>query len=88
MKDQRYANFFFGGSCSKEGASAGIFLISPFKKSFTFSFKLEFDTTNNVVSYEPLLIGLKRAKDMNILEISIFRKIQCSKRLKLFSPKF
>lgn len=63
---------FFDGSCSKEGAGAGIVLISPLKESFTFSFKLEFETTNNVAEYEALLIGFKKAKDMNISEIFVF----------------
>ena len=57
---------YFDGSCSKEGDGVGIILISSLKESFIFSFKLEFEATNNVAEYEALLIGLKTTKDMNI----------------------
>jgi ribonuclease HI len=36
------------------------------------SFKLEFETTNNVAEYEALILGLRAAKDMGIEEISVF----------------
>jgi len=67
---------FFDGSCSKEGVGTGIVLISPLKESSIFSCKLEFETTNNVVEYEALLIGLKKEKDMNISEIYIFGDVE------------
>ena len=57
---------YFDGSFSKEGDGPGIVLLSPLKESSNFSFKLEFEATNNVVEYEALLIGLKTKKDMNI----------------------
>jgi ribonuclease HI len=63
---------FFDGSCSKEGSGDGIVLISPSKEVIPLSYKLEFDTTNNISEYEALLLGLKAAKDMGIDKISVF----------------
>jgi ribonuclease HI len=36
------------------------------------SFKLEFETTNNIAEYEALVLGLRVAKDMKIEELSVF----------------
>jgi hypothetical protein len=36
------------------------------------SYKLEFETTNNVVEYEALVLGLRAAKDMSIEELAVF----------------
>ena len=36
------------------------------------SYKLEFDTTNNISEYEALLLGLKAARDMGIDKLLIF----------------
>ena len=35
--------------------------------------KLEFETTNNVVEYEALVLGLRAAKKMGIKEVVVFR---------------
>ena len=67
---------YFDGSCSKQESGVVIVLISPLKESSIFSFKLEFEATNNVAEYEALLIGLKTTKDMNISEISVFGDVE------------
>jgi ribonuclease HI len=36
------------------------------------SYKIEFETTNNVEKYEALFLGLRDAKDMGIEELSVF----------------
>jgi ribonuclease HI len=36
------------------------------------SYKLEFETTNNVAEYEALVLGLRAAKDMKIEELAVF----------------
>jgi ribonuclease HI len=41
-------------------------ITSPSGKSFNFSYRLEFEATNNVAEYEALLLGLGIAKDMGI----------------------
>jgi hypothetical protein len=66
---------YFDGACSKEGSGAGIVFISPTKEVIPMSYKLEFDTTNNISEYEALLLGLKAAKDMGIDKF-LFLEIQ------------
>ena len=56
----------FDGAYSKAGKGAGIVIISPEGKFFNFSFRLEFEATNNVAEYEVLLLGIEIAKDMGI----------------------
>jgi ribonuclease HI len=36
------------------------------------SFKIEFETTNNIAEYEALVLGLKSTKDMKIEELLVF----------------
>ena len=67
---------YFDCSCYKQGADAGIILISPLKESSIFSFELEFEATKNVAEYEALLIGLKTTKYMNISEIYVFGDVE------------
>jgi ribonuclease HI len=63
---------YFDGSSSKEGSSAGILLISPLEEVITLSYKLEFETTNNIDEYEGLVLGLKATKDMTIDCLAVF----------------
>lgn len=37
-----------------------------------FSFKLEFEATNNVAEYEALLLGLQAARNLNIERLTVF----------------
>jgi ribonuclease HI len=57
---------FFDGSCSKEGSGVGVVIISPSKEVISLSYKLEFETTNNIAESEALMLGLRAAKDMGI----------------------
>ena len=63
---------YFDGSSCKEGAGAGVLLISPGGETVKLMYKLEFVTTNNTAEYEALLLGLKAAKDLGIQQISAF----------------
>jgi ribonuclease HI len=63
---------YFDGSSSKEGFGAGIVLISPMQEVITLSYKMEFETTNNIVEYEALVLGLRAAKDMVIESLAVF----------------
>jgi ribonuclease HI len=63
---------FFDGASSREGAGAGVFFVSPSQETISLSYKLEFETTNNVAEYEALVLGMKAAKEMGIKEIAIF----------------
>jgi hypothetical protein len=62
----------FNGSSSREGASVGVVFVSPCHEIISLSYKLEFETTNNVAEYEALVLGLRATKDMGIKEISVF----------------
>jgi ribonuclease HI len=46
-----------------------LLLISPKKEEIHLSYKLDFDTTNNVVKYEALILGLEAARKMQITEL-------------------
>jgi hypothetical protein len=64
---------FFDGSCSKEGLGVGIVIISPSKEVISMSYKLEFETTNNIAEYElAFLLGLRVAKEMGIDKLAVF----------------
>ena len=54
-------DMFFDGSYCKDGAGAGILLISPARVTYKFSFTLSFPYTNNIAEYEVLLLGLRLA---------------------------
>jgi ribonuclease HI len=63
---------FFDGASSREGVGAGVVFVSPCHETISLSYKLEFETTNNVAEYEALVLGLRVAKDMGIEEIAVF----------------
>jgi ribonuclease HI len=67
---------FFDGASSKEGVVAGVVFVSPFQETIYLSYKLEFETTNNVAEYEALVLGLRAAKDMGIEELSVFWDVE------------
>jgi ribonuclease HI len=64
---------FFDGACSREGAGAEVFFVSPAQETVSLSYKLEFETTNNVAEYEALVLGLRAARKMGIQEVAVFR---------------
>jgi hypothetical protein len=57
---------FFDGVSSREGVGVGVLLVSPVQEIISLSYKLEFETTNNVAEYEALILGLRVAKDIGI----------------------
>jgi ribonuclease HI len=63
---------FFDGAYSREGAGVGVFFVSPSQETISLSYKLEFETTNNVAEYEALVLGMRAAKEMGIKKIAIF----------------
>jgi ribonuclease HI len=63
---------YFNDSSSKEGYGVVILLISPIEEVITLSYKLEFETTNNIDEYEALVLGLRAAKDMAIDCLVVF----------------
>jgi hypothetical protein len=69
-------NMFFYGASSREGVGVGVVFVSPSQKTISFSYKLEFEATNNVAKYEALVLGLRADKDMGIEELSVFGDVQ------------
>ena len=61
----------FDGAKSRHGVGAGIVLISPSGEEKYFSFRLEFEATNNMAEYEDLLLGLEIARDQKIKCLSV-----------------
>ena len=70
-EDQLWELYFDGSSC-KEGAGAGVLLISPGGETVKLMYKMEFVTTNNTAEYEALILGLKAAKDLGIQQITAY----------------
>ena len=62
---------YYDGSKTQDGSRAGCILIDPSNKKHILSCYLEFECTNNIVEYEALTLGLKKAIDMkvDILEV-------------------
>jgi hypothetical protein len=67
---------FFDGASSAEGVGAGVVFISPCQEIISFSYKLKFETTNNAVEYEALILGMRSTKEMGIKEIVIFGSVE------------
>ena len=63
---------YFDGASSKEGAGAGMLLISAGGEVIFLMYKLEFKTTNNTAKYEALILGLRAAKNLGIKELAVF----------------
>lgn len=52
-------SLYFDGLAGREGAGAGIWITSPNNESKFFSYKLNFDCTNNMAEYKYLILGLE-----------------------------
>ncbi|GKC88583.1 reverse transcriptase domain-containing protein, partial [Tanacetum coccineum] len=63
---------FIDGASSSDGSGAGLMVVSPEGKEYTYALKFEFETTNNEAEYKALLAGLRIAKEMEIRELIIF----------------
>ncbi|GJY02103.1 reverse transcriptase domain-containing protein [Tanacetum coccineum] len=63
---------FTDGASSSDGSGAGLMVVSPEGKEYTYELRFEFETTKNEAEYEALLAGLRIAKEMEIRELIIF----------------
>lgn len=61
----------FDGALSRHSAGARVVITFPSGEETIYSFRLEFDCTNNVVEYEALLLGLEIARDRKIKCLSV-----------------
>ncbi|GJV30802.1 reverse transcriptase domain-containing protein [Tanacetum coccineum] len=62
---------FTNGASSSDGSGAGLMVVSPEGKEYTYVLRFTFETTNNEAEYEALLAGLRIAKEMEIQELII-----------------
>ncbi|GKE14701.1 hypothetical protein Tco_1422278 [Tanacetum coccineum] len=60
------------GASSSNGSGAGLMVVIPEGKEYTYALRFEFETNNNEAEYEALLAGLYIAKEMEIRELIIF----------------
>jgi hypothetical protein len=67
---------FFDGASSTESVGAGVVFNSPTQETISLSYKLEFETTNNMVEYEDLVLGLRDSKYMKIEELAVFGDVE------------
>jgi hypothetical protein len=49
-----------------------VVFISPCQETISLSYKLEFETTNNVAEYEALVLGMRAAKEWGIKDMVVF----------------
>jgi ribonuclease HI len=78
----------FDGSFSNEGNEVGIILISLVGKIHNFSYRLEFDCTNNVTEFKDLLLGIENSYILGCGHLSIFLDYDLVVNLvrKIYSP--
>nr|XP_034900655.1 LOW QUALITY PROTEIN: uncharacterized protein LOC118038417 [Populus alba] len=63
---------YFDGAVNVCGNGAGAVIISPDKKQYPISVKLQFGCTNNTAEYEACILGLEAALEMNIKKIDVY----------------
>jgi len=57
---------YFVSSKTHDGSTVGCILSYPHKKRYILSCHLEFECMNNIVEYEALILGLKKAIDLKV----------------------
>ncbi|GKE03408.1 reverse transcriptase domain-containing protein [Tanacetum coccineum] len=60
------------GASSSDSSGAGLMLIDPEGKEYTYALRFKFETTNNEAEYEALLARLRIAQEMEIVNLAIF----------------
>ena len=63
---------YFDGAVNVCGNGAGAVIISPDKKQYPVSTKLQFGCTNNTAEYEACILGLEAALELNIKKIDVY----------------
>jgi ribonuclease HI len=56
----------FNGSSCKQGAGAGVLLLTPSGEQFNYMVHLDFKATNNIVEYEALIFGLSAMLSLGV----------------------
>ena len=60
---------FVDGASSSQGSGASIVLIPPNDEALEYSMSFAFSSTNNVVEYEALIVGMKLAQKMEVTQL-------------------
>ncbi|XP_061965340.1 uncharacterized protein LOC133689500 [Populus nigra] len=63
---------YFDGAVNVSGNGAGAVIISPDKKKYPISIKLQFECTNNTAEYEACILGLEAALEMKIKKLDVY----------------
>ncbi|GJX95220.1 reverse transcriptase domain-containing protein [Tanacetum coccineum] len=63
---------YIDGASNSDGSGAGLMLIDPEGKEYTYALRFEFETKNNEAESEALLVGLRIAQEMKIAKVAIF----------------
>ena len=63
---------YFDGAVNVSGNGAGAVIISPDKKQYPVSIKLQFECTNNTAEYEACILGLEAALEMKIKKLDVY----------------
>ena len=64
---------FFDGSKTLEGSGASYVLIDPKNNKHFLSCRLDFECTNNTAEYEALVQGLRKAIELKVSNLKVFR---------------
>ena len=67
---------YFDGSRNREGAIVVYLLIDPHGNRMLIACHLEFECTNNVAEYEALMQRLRKALDLQVKCIELFKDTQ------------
>lgn len=80
---------FTDGASSSDGSGAGLMLIDPHGKEFTYALRFEFPTTNNEAEYEALLAGIRIAKEFKIQNLHTYvdSQLVCNQVKGIFEAK-
>ncbi|GJV72420.1 reverse transcriptase domain-containing protein [Tanacetum coccineum] len=65
-KSEDMQKLYTDGALSSDSSGAGLMLVSPEGKEYTYALRFKFESTNNKAKYKALLAGLRRAADMKI----------------------
>src|SRR5579883_830629 len=63
---------YFDGSKLKDGAGAGVVLISPEGCTVEYAIELHFDATNNAAEYEGFINGLRIAHELGVRYLLVY----------------
>jgi ribonuclease HI len=64
-------NLFFDGSLQKQGAGAGVLLLTPTGEQFKYMVHLDFKETNNIAEYETPIFRLSIALSLGVRQLLV-----------------